>query len=147
MQRNETIAALEAERQRLQGLIGRAKTKLAHIEALLAPDEEEQPEKAPQFVFGAKQNPFADIPAYSVQRTTAAGTIGLRGAIKQVLGTHPNGLKVREIVSLVPETGYKPGGKTSARNLVYGEVARMVKARHLVRRGGRKYSLPQELAQ
>lgn len=66
--------------------------------------------------------------------------VGLRQAIKTVLAEHPSGLVPRELARRLEEAGYKPGGKLTTNQLLYGELNRM--RPKMVEKRGKRYRLP-----
>lgn len=122
--------AIEAERQRLQAVIRKAQSKLEHIEAILADDE-----------------PARSEPPRGPRKTEAAawsgnGSVPLRATIFAVLAAHPEGLRAKDMPSLIEAAGYSPNGKLTTRQLVYGELYRLVSGSKIARRGKKYYPAP-----
>ena len=106
----------------------------AALEAAVTAPHAPAPAPAPEPRVETARNATPEAPVHLVG-------MGLRESLKVVIAQQPGGLKAGEIVQRLEGLGYRPGGRSSTRVLVYGEIYRMLKQHKLIRRGGR-YTLP-----
>jgi len=127
--------ALEAEIEYLQTQKKRIEARISAIQTILSPDE------------GLFQPTLPGIPKPKVEAVASGnGSLagkGLREAIRIVLSSYPSGVKAADLTNKLEQMGYRPGGKTSTRSLVYAEIYRLAKKGKILRKG-KKVFLPSD---
>lgn len=124
--RDELKSELEHLRVERQRAISRYDAKIAAIEAILG---DVSPAQAP-------------LPLENARQTGSNGhdaSQSFRGTILSVVRGYPSGLRSGEIADKLEAIGFKPGGDSSLKSRVYGEVNRLYKAKRLDRRKGKYF--------
>src|SRR5437016_5125648 len=122
--------ALQAELEHLQTRHAKDATRIEHLTAILEPED-------PLEMFQLR------LPMPLPQSRNGDGTlagVGLNESIRRVLAQHPGGLVPRELANRLEQSGYQPKGKLRTRQLLYGELNRLKRAR-LVEKRGQRYRL------
>ena len=128
--------ALEAELEHLQARRSKLDGKIQALRAILDPVDKLELFELPLQGLEAQEG------AASAANGALAG-MGLRKAMRAVLASYPSGLRPVDLAAKLEEGGYRPGGKTGTKPLVYGEVHRLKKLGKLQKRG-KRYQLPPE---
>jgi hypothetical protein len=126
--------ALQAELEHLQARHAKDAERIKALAAILDPDD-----KLEMFQLHLPIDTKAVAAPSNGERSLAG--VGLRQAIRTVLAQHPSGLPPRELAIRINQAGYKPGGKLTTQQLLYGELNRL-KGKTLEKRGKRYRLLP-----